>query len=329
MTRIDYGDFDREMWDRELEGFVPPRLYDMHVHMWSEAHAGQAAPTSAGLRMEIDYADHLAWAAQLYPGREIHYLVLGTPVVGMDVGGHNDWMAAQMLADPLSGINMAVTPVMSPEYVDAQVQRHGFVGLKPYRTFAPDPVEAAIADFLPEPLIEVAHQHGLAVTLHLSKSAGPGDFENLADLERYTREYPRVRWILAHCARGFNSVFLEDSVCFLRELPGLWYDTSAVNDLYSHYLLMKHEDRRRVMFGSDNVVAGGVRGKYATYGEAWHFHPGLPDLSHCDPRATFVIYEQLRQERQVADMLGLTTAEIEDHFCGNAERLFAELRARG
>ena len=146
--------------------------------------------------------------------------------------------------------------------------------------------------------------------------------------ERSAGESRGVRGIRAHCARGFNAVFLEESVRFLRELPGLWYDTSAVNDLYSHYLLMKHEDRRRVMFGSDNVVAGGVRGKYTTYGEAWHFHPGVPDLPHCDPRATFVIYEQLRQERQVADMLGLTPGEIEDHFCGNAERMFTQLRAR-
>ena len=49
---------------------------------------------------------------------------------------------------------------------------------------------------------------------------------------------------------------MEDSIRFLCDLPNIWYDTSAVNDLYSHFLLMKHEDRKRVMFGSDNVVAG-------------------------------------------------------------------------
>lgn len=323
---IDVTATDREIWDCELEDFLPSKLYDMHVHMWSEAHAGEASPVSVGLRLEIDYADHLAWAAALYPGREIHYLVLGTPVVGMDVAGHNGWMAAQMAADPRSGINMAVTPDMSPEYVDAQVRRHGFVGLKPYRTFAQDPAEAPIRDFLPESLIELAHHRRLAITLHLSKRAGPADFENLADLERYTRIYPGARWVLAHCARGFNAVFLEESIHFLKGLPGIWYDTSAVNDLYAHYLLMKHEYRSRIMFGSDNVVAGCARGKYVTYGGAWHFHAGDPGLPHCDPEPTWVVYEQLRQERQVAEMLGLTRTEIDAHFCGNAERFFAELR---
>jgi len=39
-----------------------------------------------------------------------------------------------------------------------------------------------------------------------------------------------------------------------------------------------------------------------------------------------VIYEQLRQERQVAEMLGLTKTEIEDHFAGNAQRFLAKMR---
>ena len=73
---------------------------------------------------------------------------------------------------------------------------------------------------------------------------------------------------------------------------------------------MKHEDRRRVMFGSDNIVAGCARGKYITYGRAWEYYGGFPDLPHCDPTPTFVIYEQLRQERQVADMLELTLTRL-------------------
>ena len=90
---IDYRDFDREIWDNELNDFVPALIFDMHTHLWSEAHKGTADEANKRLRWEIDYQDQLAWAAKLYPGREIHYLVLGTPVVGMDAEGHNDWVA--------------------------------------------------------------------------------------------------------------------------------------------------------------------------------------------------------------------------------------------
>ncbi|MEE3336464.1 MAG: amidohydrolase family protein [Candidatus Latescibacterota bacterium] len=326
MAQFDYIDFDREIWDAELEDFVPSTVYDMHVHMWSEAHAPEGGDPTSGLRFESDYADLSRRAEQLYPGREVHYLVLGTPVPGLDVSGHNDWLASQMAADPASAVNMLVTPDMSADHVADQVNKHNFLGLKPYRTFASDPAEARIRDFLPEHLIELAHDMGLAITMHLSKRIGPADPENQEDLERYTRQYPRAQWILAHCARAFNAFMMEGAIEFLCGLPNIWYDTSAVNDMYTHFLLMEHEDRRRVMFGSDNIVAGCARGKYVTYGHAWEYFAGHGDLPHCNPTPTLVIYEQLRQERQVADMLDLTPDEIEDHFSRNAQRFLSMMR---
>ena len=327
MATFEYRDFDREIWDKELEDFVPSVIYDMHSHIWSEAHKGTATGAGSLLRTEYDYQGHIDWAAKLYPGREIHYLVIGTPVQGMDTEGHNDWMAAQLAVDPKSAVNMFVTPDMTADYVAAQVKKHNFFGLKPYRTFAPDPANARIRDFLPEPLIEVAHELGLAITMHLSKKTGAADPENQADLQRYTKVYPKAQWILAHCARGFNAFMLEESIHVLKEMPNIWYDTSAVNDIYSHYLLMKHEDRKRVMFGSDNIVAGCARGKYITYGQAWEYFSGFSELRHCDSTPTLVIYEQLRQHRQVADMLEFTQAEIEDFFSGNAVRFIQQMRA--
>ena len=322
----DYTDFDRDIWEKELEEFVPSVVYDMHTHIWSEEHSGSQEGPPTNLRAEYDYNDHLAWAEKLYPGRKMHYLILGTPVAGLDAQGHNDWMAEQMSADPASVVNMLVTPDMTAEYVVEQVKKHRFFGLKPYRTFAPDPANARICDFLPEHLIELAHDMKLAITMHLSMPTGPADDLNQQDLERYTREYPGAQWILAHCARAFNAFMMEEAIHFLTGLPNIWYDTSAVNDMYSHFLLMKHEDRSRVMFGSDNIVAGCDRGKYITYARAWYQFAGFEDLKHCDPRATLVIYEQLRQEKQVADILGLSQGDIEDHFCGNGRRFIEQIR---
>ena len=139
MGTIDYRDFDRDIWEKELEDFVPAVIYDMHTHIWSEAHKGELKGAAMGLRQEIDYQDHLAWAAKLYPGREMHYLVLGTPMPGMDAEGHNDWMAAQMSADPQSEVNMMVTPDMTPDYVAAQVKKHDFFWTKTLSNFCPRP----------------------------------------------------------------------------------------------------------------------------------------------------------------------------------------------
>jgi hypothetical protein len=203
-----YIDHDRSIWDKELEDFVPSVVYDMHVHMWSDEHRG-TAPDGNNLRLNIGYQDHVDWAAKLYPGREVHFLVLGTPIVGMNAEGHNDFIAAEMKADPDSAINMMVTPDMTADYIAAQVKKHGFFGLKPYRVFAPDKDQGRIKDFLPEHQIEVAHDMGLAITMHLSKRTGAADPENRQDLERYTKIYHGAQWILAHCARAFNAFMME------------------------------------------------------------------------------------------------------------------------
>ena len=326
LKEFTYIDHDRSIWEKELEEFVPATIYDMHVHMWSNEHKGTAPDHP--LMLPIGHQDHLDWAAKVFPGREMHYLDLATPIVGMDAEGHNDWCAEQLKGDPESAFNMMVTPDMSAEYIAEQVKKHSnILGLKCYRTFAPDKDDGRIHEYLPEHQIELAHDMGLAITLHLSKRTGAADADNQKDLERSTKKYPGAQWILAHCARAFNAFMMEEAIHFLTGLPNIWYDTSAVNDMYSHFLLMKHEDRSRVMFGTDNIVAGCTRGKYVTWGRAWEYFPGNDTVTHCDPTPTLVCYEQLRQERQVADMLGLTQQEIDDHFFGNAKRFIAQIRA--
>ena len=136
--KTDFTDLDRAIWEEELEDFLPSVIYDMHSHLWSETHKANLKGPPTGLRWEVSYDDLMDWSASLYPGREMHFLVLGTPIPGMDIAGHNAWVASQMSGDPNSGVNLLVTPEMTPEYVAEQVRIHKFFGLKPYRLFAPD-----------------------------------------------------------------------------------------------------------------------------------------------------------------------------------------------
>lgn len=326
MDSVHYTDFDREIWEEELADFVPHQVFDAHVHLWSEAHRGTLQGSPSGLRLPVDFSQLRRWSERIFPGRQLGFLALGTPLPGMDISGHNNWMAAQMSGQENSAASMVVSPDMDPHRVAAAVRERGFVGLKPYRSFAPDQTAARICDYLPEPILEVADEYRLAVTLHLSKLHGPADEENLADLQTYTHRYPKTQWILAHCARGFNARHLEPALPVLRDLPNVWYDTAAVNDVYSHYLLFQHEDRRRLLFGSDNIVAGSDHGIYAPYGHAWFFYPGTQPLEHCDPTPTLVVYEQLRQQRRAAMMAGLDGGQVRDLFWSNAQRLLAYLK---
>ncbi len=324
MKNPEVTDFDKKLWQRELEEFVPAKIYDVHTHLWNEKFADGNRDVDSVLRLEIDLPALRSWSGSIFPGRSFGFLALPTPLADIDVSGHNQWMVQNVqgyvrpVGDFPSFSGILVTPDMSPEELRGSAGGDIIAALKPYRIYAPNPAQAKITDFFPENLMEAADSLGLAVVLHLSKFEGPADRENLDDLTKFTRRYPHIKWILAHCARAFNSVFLQESIHILRELPSLWIDTSAVNDSYSHYLLFRYFDRKRILFGTDNVSAGSFRGKYITYGYAWEGYGGKDTLEHCDSRSTFVVYEQLRSQKQAADMVGLKSSEIDDLFFGNA-----------
>ena len=319
--KFETTDFDREIWASELEDFVPKRVFDAHSHIWNESCAGSADCPYSGLRYNAGFDELDAWNRQLFPGRELDCLLLGTPIPGCDFQKVHAFMAAEAAKSPHHLASTCVGPTLPPEELDAAIRKYRFTGLKPYRLFAADPANCRITDYLPEPLIEVAETHKLAVTLHMARFHGIADPVNQQDLRMLTAKYPHVRWILAHCARAFNSFTLEKSIFILRDLPNIWYDTSAVCDVRSHYLLMKHEKIERLMFGTDNIVAGGGHGKYVTWGRGWQFF-SAKEQPHCVSDSTLVVYEQLRAQKQAADMAGLSPEDIEKLFHVNAEKFF-------
>ncbi len=310
------NDLDRRIWEEELEEFVPARVFDAHTHIWSEANALPETEKTL-IRTPVSAADLVDWSRKIYPGRELGFMIMGSPVLGMNFAADRAWCVAEAAATPNSVCAVIVTPELTPETLDAEATRGGFRALKPYRLYASDPVNCAIRDFLPESLIEVADHHKLMVVMHLSGTECAADPRNLADLAYFAGRYPNVTWQLAHCARCFNACFLEESIHVLKNLPNICYDLSAVCDDRSIYLLFKHEDRTRLMYGSDNVSAGSLHGKYVTYGRSWDWYP-----QQGGDNAILICYEQLRAMRRAAEYAQLTESEIADIFYYNARRIY-------
>lgn len=320
--QFDVTDFDREFWFEYLNDFVPEQVFDAHIHIWDDSACGSNDNPAQLLRLDAGYDDIHRWSQSLYPGRTLSYNLLATPIAGLDLEAHNRFVAREMKKSPRKLGSALVLPQMKAEELDAMIRKYHFTGLKPYLLFAEDTTNSRIAGYLPEHLMEVADEHGMTITLHLSKRDGIADPDNRNDLRQYTARYPRIKWILAHCARSFNAFMLEKAIFELRDMPNLYYDHSAVCDVRSHYLLFKHEKIERMMFGSDNIAAGGVHGNYITWGKAWQFyHAG--ELKHCNSESTLVVYEQLRAMKYAADMAGLTADDVKKIFHGNAAKLFS------
>lgn len=338
-TQIELTDVDRRIWQEELDEFVPSRIFDVHSHVYrwdfdsdSEKNSGplfeligKRYPVSDWQR--LDRSDEV-----LMPGRKVSRLSFGFPFPnGCDFDAANRFTAQQVANDPESAGLMLVHPQMTEEDVERQILGLKLVGFKPYRFYATtgDPVECRICEMLPEHQIAVADRHGLIVTLHLSKRDAIADPQNVADLGRLTIQYPNVKWILAHCARSYSAWPIERAAAELRGIPNLWYDTSSVCESDAVEALLRAVGPDRVMYGSDDLPVGVMRGKYIAFGYAWAYlspENHSLDLSHCNGQMTFTRYEQLRAMRRACQWLSLTPEQIEDLFYNTASRLVDSAR---
>lgn len=336
---VERTDLDRRIWDEELEDFVPWKVFDAHTHVYRWAHyldpAKDRGPYHAFAGTTWSEATwELADAvdAMLLPGREVHRLAFPFPFPHpCDFEAANRFLAEQSRRDERSAGLMLVHPGMTAEHAEDRVLSLGLVGFKPYRFYAAsgDATNCRLTDFMPEHLIAVADRHGLVVMMHLAKRDAIADPENVADVLRLSEKYPGAKWVLAHCARSYSAWAIERAAKQLRGLPNVWYDTSSVCESDAFDALYTGVGADRVMYGSDDLPGGGLRGKYVAFGRAWAFLSETNhslNLSHCDGRMTFTRYEQLRAMRRAAARIGLTRDQTQALFHDTAAALVDSVR---
>lgn len=320
-VNIDYRDCDKQIWEEELAEFVPDRIFDAHIHFcWASDVDGAAL----NQREDHDLQTLNDWASVLYPGRKMQYLILGMPVIGTNVARHVESVRREIEGVPGIRHNRLVTPACKIEDIERDLRHAQFVGLKPYRLFSVtgDIAACRIHEFLPHEQMEFANEHGLWVTMHLSRVDGCADQHNLDDLEEFTtRRYPNIKWLLAHCARSFTYWPIQHAIDRLRDMPNIHYDTSAVTDVRPYVTLLTKEDPQRIFWGSDGVDAAFFHGHYAALGRSWqHFDADKADLQfpHCDGRPILSVYEQLMSLKFAAQIAELSRDQIEGIFWRNA-----------
>lgn len=340
ISQIKMLSIDQQIWEEELEAFVPKNIFDMHAHIFKAEHClhRDDLPKHPSWLKKVGFTMDLPFLREYHgiflPDREIHYLLMGLPFMhGANFERMNVFVAEEASKDSLSVSSMVVHPQMQSTEVAAVVDKYGFVGFKPYRWYSitGDVVECTITDMLPETLIEIADEKHLLITLHLGKRAGIADSDNIRDIIHLTRRYPNVQWVLAHCARSFNPCFLEKAIEQIRDIPNIWYDISAVCESSVFGVLLRKGPLKRILYGSDNMPAGADRGKYIAFGYGWallHENNHSFDLSHCDSQMTVVLYEQLRALHRAICDVGLDKNQVEDIFYNNAMQLLKMCRTK-
>jgi len=139
-TPIQLTDVDRRIWHEELDQFVPRKVFDVHTHIYRWAFNTdpnkESGPYAAFVGQRFREAGrNLLNACDeiLMPGREVHRLSFPFPFApSCDFAASNDFLAEEICHDRKSGGLMLVKPSMTATELEQQVDRHGFLGFKPY-----------------------------------------------------------------------------------------------------------------------------------------------------------------------------------------------------
>jgi len=322
---------DLRLMARALDGFVPEEVYDVHTHLF---HTRHLAPGKKPVFLDDDRGygmpDFSEAMARWMPGRTVEGLFFGFPSPGNDRAGENAWLQEQV-APLVTSSNSRALVLAAPEDDPAEVRRliqtGVFVGIKPYRVYAPvaDTREAPIESFAPEWMWEVCHDHDGVMVLHIMRADGITDPDNVAALRRLCRRYPRCRLVLAHVARSFNYRHAREGLQAVADLDNVVLDTSAVTQAGAFRAALEILGPRRVLWGSDYMVSE-LRGSCITQGD------GFTWIYSEDPAAekltifgnyTLVGIESLLCLREACEDTGMNEADIADVFRENSLRLLA------
>jgi len=313
---------DDEFFERELAHFLPDHIYDAHCHLWRAdcVHwnlAGQG---------DIDLARYQDLIQDIHhrPTKSL-FLPFVTPDSKSLAVACSEWVSEAGAADRDNRGLFFVKPEDDPEWVRQEVRRLGLHGLKCYHTMAAsNPTwEAGIEEFLPEPLLQVAHEEEWVITLHMVKSRAVADPANIAWIRSYCEKYPDMRLILAHSARGFQPAHNLEGLEHLKGLDNLYFDTSANCEPIAHQAIMRIIGHDKLMYGSDLPVSH-ERGRSLSAADSFLWiYESTPvwGEKHSAVLPVLVGLEHLRSLKWACWSERLSDNQIEDIFWNNAARL--------
>ncbi len=330
----DLQERDRQIYERELRGFLPSRIFDAHVHFFDRSCLTPGATFSERhcyhkFGGAFTPSQYQAWAAKALAGVDIHANSFGHP------GQESDRDASAVYTGSISDnrrlYGMAlVAPEDAADGVRRRVEQNRLVGLKPYPDFVTGkPVsEVAVHDMLPAEQMAVADELGLAIMLHIPRPGRLADPLNQTQMVELCERYSNARIIFAHVGRAY---YLSNVVGFLEGIaacPNAYIDTAMINHEGVLEYAFRNFPRDRILFGADAPFAL-LRGKsveinnqYAyLLGEDYELGTSIYDANEAVTFTTF-FYEQLRGIKLAAERAGLSRGDVDGILFNNADRLF-------
>lgn len=327
-------EYDKKVYEEELRGFLPDTIVDSHVHIFLPEHHKPNQPRNKWIYRVYDNAsieESDARYKELFPDKKVIPVIFGTPS-GL-VPESNEYIAKVSKETNYPALFMNRYGD-SAEFIEEQVIKGGFQGLKPYLNSCNPNVlgkDADIFDFLPEEHLKVCDKYGWKVVLHISKDERLRHPVNVKQLLEIEQKYPNVKLIVAHIGRAYCPEDLGDALEVLAaNTKNMMFDFSANTFSYAIEKTIDLMGSKRVLFGTDMPVAqlrmyrisenGNYinvvpRGRYGDVSNDIH-------MRETDEQVTNFTYEILRAFKTAATNLSLTKEDIDNIMWKNAAKLY-------
>ena len=337
---IKLTDYDRYVYEKELKPFLPKEFIDCHTHIWKNdfPYEGSSNGGSTWTRKVAEYleAEELIKSYEiLFPDNKVTPLVFGS--CSRHIPTCNEYVKEK--SEELGFPTLFRTSYdMSPDYIEQEVKKGGFSGLKPYLSNCPPYIPSAeirIFDFLPKEHLEVADKNGWIVMLHIPRQKRLRDEVNIAQIMEIEEKYKNLKLIVAHIGRAYAKEDIGNAFEILKNTKNLVFDFTANVCDDAIKACIEAVGTKRLMFGSDlpiafmrmyRVVENGVyfnvvpRGLYGNVS-------GEPHMRETDEKdVTLMIYEQISAFKRVATEMKLNDTCIEDVMYKNAKNLIESVK---
>ena len=338
MFNLKMTEYDHEVYEKELKNFLPDNIIDFHIHLGLVKFDYEGKPNGGSVWTKRVYdemsLDNLLDAyKQMMPDKKVTPLLFGD--CSHNIKQVNDYVLEQGKANHLPML-YRTSYEMSPEELEENIKKGGFLGIKPYLTFCPPHIpvnEIRIFDFLTPEHLEVMDRNGWIVMLHIPRSGRLKDALNLAQLMEIEEKYPNLKLVVAHIGRAYSKEDMGNAFEILKNTKNMYFDFTAnvCDDVIK--TCIESVGPERLIFGTDMPIAIMRMYRIVENGVYYNMVPrglygnveGLPHMRETDETdITMMIFEQFRALKRVAADLKLRDSDLENILYGNAKRLLEE-----
>lgn len=337
-------DYDKMIWEEELKDFLPDKILDVHTHVYKKENKEYSGKKVDGLVTwtdavaEDDPIEDLQETYRLmFPGKQVTALMFGTANGRANTNEYVKQVVANTGWPALYYSHSSETA----DELERKIREGGFLGTKSYLNMAPSYIpaaEARILDFFPPHQLERLNEMGAIVMCHIPRDKRLIDPVNFMQIDQIKRDYPKLRFIVAHVGRTYTQEDLTAPFAVLDQHRDLKYDFSANCCEYAITEVIRHAGVKNVMFGTDMPI---LRMRTHRIEESGTYVNLVPPGLYYDPnndphlrevseeeckKITFFAYEELLALKRAAKTLNLTRQDIEDIMYNNAAQLIEGAR---